>query len=73
MNTNGFNNISYQRRDKYFKNPATFPGYEPAPLDMDKFIPLEVMRKLRDSKKYLDFHKREISDRFPAWLMPDAD
>ena len=61
MNTNGFNSISFNYRDTHFKNPATFPNFNPVPFDIDKFIPSEVMGRLRDSKKYLHLHKRGVS------------
>jgi len=60
LNTNGFNNISFEYRDLHFKNPTTFPGHDPTPINMDKFIPPEIMKRLRDSKKFLHLHKRGL-------------
>jgi hypothetical protein len=58
LNVHGLNNITMGLREQRFAGINRPPNIMDCPIDINTTIPIEIMRRLRKSKRYLNTHNK---------------
>lgn len=61
FSTHGLNNLSGSNRAKRITENFIIKNYYPINYNLEDYIPKEIINKLKDSKKYIEQHLKEVN------------
>jgi len=62
FSTHGLNNLSGAKRGKRISENVIEKNYYPIDYKLEDYIPKEIINKLKDSKKYINTHVKDLDD-----------